>query len=277
MTEPETATATPPRTGASVVLEQEARYDYSGPVTKLRQRLVLVPPVAHGGQRRSGWDLTVDGVDRHRVTTRTDPFGNLVLSVGVAHVPSWVRFAVRTEVRTATATRAHRVSPDRRYLSPTRLTTADDRIAALAAEAGPDAAALSALVQAALTYEWGVTGVRTTAAEALAGGRGVCQDYAHLFLAAWRALGLPARYVSGHLLGEGGSHAWVEVLTPDPRRSNSWLAEAWDPTHDRRAGAGYLTVAVGRDYTDVAPLSGTFDGDGVTGTLTARKRAAQAA
>jgi transglutaminase-like putative cysteine protease len=81
--------------------------------------------------------------------------------------------------------------------------------------------------------------------------------------------GIPARYVSGHLLGEGGSHAWVEVLRPSGRH---WVAEGWDPTHDRRTDDAYITVAVGRDYADVAPLSGTYDGTGVEGTLTVSKR-----
>lgn len=100
--------------------------------------------------------------------------------------------------------------------------------------------------------------MRTTAAEALAAGRGVCQDYAHVMLAVCRILGLPARYVSGHLLGKGGSHAWVEVLKPAPGLRTS-VADAWDPTHDRRVGIEYLTVAVGRDSADVVSLSGTYD------------------
>jgi transglutaminase-like putative cysteine protease len=124
----------------------------------------------------------------------------------------------------------------------------------------------------ALTYQYGVTGVRTSAAAALAGGRGVCQDYAHVMLALCRAAGLPARYVSGHLVGEGGSHAWVEVVVTDPSASNRRsVAVAFDPTHDRRAGREYLTVAVGRDYADVAPTSGTFVGT-CSGVLAARKR-----
>jgi transglutaminase-like putative cysteine protease len=121
--------------------------------------------------------------------------------------------------------------------------------------------------RAALTYGFGVTGVRTTASEALAGGVGVCQDYAHIMLALCRAVGVPARYVSGHLLGEGGSHAWVEVIASDPSGA---IAVAFDPTHDRRAVDGYLTVALGREYTDVAPTSGSFRGED-TGLLTASK------
>ena len=125
----------------------------------------------------------------------------------------------------------------------------------------------------ALIYEWGVTDVHTSAAEALVYGRGVCQDYAHVMLALCRASGLPARYVSGHLVGEGGSHAWVEVVVRDGSQTarDGTVAVAFDPTHDRRAERGYLTVAVGRDYADVAPTSGTFEGT-APGVLSARKR-----
>ena len=125
----------------------------------------------------------------------------------------------------------------------------------------------------ALTYEYGVTNVRTNAATALGGGKGVCQDYAHVMLALCRAAGLPARYVSGHMVGEGGSHAWVEVVVSDPsaQATGRAVAVAFDPTHNRRASQGYFTVAVGRDYDHVAPTSGTFEGAGPS-VLSARKR-----
>ena len=108
---------------------------------------------------------------------------------------------------------------DPRLLRPTRLTAADPAIARVAADLAdrdPLATAerFSDYVHDAITYEYGVTSVTTTAAEALAGGRGVCQDSAHVMIALCRAAGLPARYVSGHLLGEGGTHAWVEAVVP---------------------------------------------------------------
>ena len=120
-------------------------------------------------------------------------------------------------------------------------------------------------------YEWGVTTVETTAAEAWDGARGVCQDYAHCMVALCRLCGLPARYVSGHLLGDGGTHAWVEVMVQDA--DGFVRAIPFDPTHDRRAGPRYVTVAVGRDYADVPPTSGTFEGP-FPGELTTHKRAA---
>ena len=92
-------------------------------------------------------------------------------------------------------------------------------------------------------------------------------------LALCRLCDLPARYVSGHLLGEGGTHAWVEVLVPHAQDPESLRAVAFDPTHDSRPGLRYVTVAVGRDYGDVPPTSGTFEGP-FGGELTTHKRAA---
>jgi transglutaminase-like putative cysteine protease len=109
-----------------------------------------------------------------------------------------------------------------------------------------------------VAYVPGSTTVRTTAVQALAGGRGVCQDQAHVMIAVLRAAGIPCRYVSGHLVGQGGTHAWVEVVVPAGRGAR---AVAYDPTHRRLARGGYVTVAVGRDYVDVPPTSGWYSGE----------------
>ena len=123
-------------------------------------------------------------------------------------------------------------------------------------------------VSRAITYADGVTGVTTTAAEALAAGRGVCQDYAHVMLALCHVLRLPARYVSGHLLGQGGTHAWVEVIAA---RGDHAEAVALDPCNGRRTDGGYVTIATGRDYADVAPTSGSYCGTSI-GRLTTGRR-----
>ena len=108
------------------------------------------------------------------------------------------------------------------HLCATPLTAADPRCstwppscAASPATTSEFAQRCSARVHELITYEYGVTTTATTAAQALALGRGVCQDHAHVMIAICRAAGVPARYVSGHLLGEGGTHAWVEVLVAD--------------------------------------------------------------
>ncbi|MEY2424297.1 MAG: hypothetical protein QOI95_4364 [Acidimicrobiaceae bacterium] len=251
-------------------VEQNIRYDYSKPVTNLRQRLVVVPPPRHGRQQRTEWSLDVEGAHAKVVRTRRDSFGNVHIEIVVPAVQSWLEFHVRSTVAFRDNESAPTIRRDERYTRATRLTSPGDAIARLVRGCGCEPELICARVHSALTYEWGVTGVETTALEALSAARGVCQDYAHVMVAACRSVGVPARYVSGHLLGEGGSHAWVEVLHRHPDQPGRWRAEAWDPTHCRRTDDSYITIATGRDYRDVAPMSGTFDGDAL-GSLTVRK------
>jgi transglutaminase-like putative cysteine protease len=258
------------------VLRQRFSYTYDAPVRDLDHRLVVVPPRRHGDQRRRRHSITVSAADA-RTTHRRDAAGNMVTRTQVPLVRDRVEFVVDAVVE--------RVGPDTdvlvpataltdsRLLRPTRLTAADASIRRLAAAmADQDRLATAdrfcAYVHEALRYAYGVTSVATTAAEALAGGRGVCQDAAHVMIALCRAIGLPARYVSGHLLGEGGTHAWVEVIVA---HAGAARAIALDPCNGCRAGANYLTVATGRDYTDVAPTSGTYLGT-ARGNLTATKQ-----
>ncbi len=254
-------------------LGQTIGYRYSAPVTDLRQRLKVVPPLSHGPQRRSGWQLGVRGVTSWSTRSGLDRFGNVTIEISVPRVDDAVEFLLDVEADTDESRWPYEPVVDRGYLRPTRLTRAEGSVAELVpASADPSVASLCERVYHSLDYEWGITGVGTTASEALAGGRGVCQDYAHIMLAVCRAAGIAARYVSGHLGGEGGSHAWVEVLRPHPYGANRWIAQGWDPTHNRRADSDYLVVGVGRDYADVTPLSGTYDGPGVTNTLAVGKR-----
>lgn len=118
-------------------------------------------------------------------------------------------------------------------------------------------------------YETSATDVNTPALEALALRKGVCQDLAHVMLGCLRSLGLPARYVSGYLLteppagqprlvGSDASHAWVSVYLPDGEARGTWAD--LDPTNDRSAGEDYVTLAIGRDYSDVSPMRGVIHG-----------------
>ena len=112
-------------------------------------------------------------------------------------------------------------------------------------------------VRERLIYEKTVTTARTPVGEALSLGRGVCQDYAHLFIAAARGLGLPARYVSGYVNqpGEIATHAWVQVWGGT---RIGWVDV--DPTHDIFVGDDHIVIAVGRDYSDVPPNRGLWRG-----------------
>ena len=188
------------------VLEQSFRYDYDAPVRSLRQRLVIVPPTRHGSQYRRAHRLEVIGAAAQRCLRR-DARGNVVASLRADHVRASIEFrlaAVIERIRddgpavlpaaALAAAHLHR---------PTRLTAADDRLRALAADLGKPARSpldsaerICAAVHAAMSYACDVTSVRTTAAEALAGGQGVCQDFAHVMLALCHIVGLPTRYVS---------------------------------------------------------------------------------
>lgn len=255
-----------------LVLEQTLRYDYPAPIRRLRHHLMVLPPARHGDQRCLSASVEVCGATAE-VVRSADAFGNVALEVTAARVQAAVEFVVRVEVdREGGSAPAADVGP---FLDVTPLTAPDAALQSAARgllDSGDAGWALadriSAWVASAMRYRHDVTSVSTTAAQALALGQGVCQDYAHVMLALCRLCRLPARYVSGHLVGEGGSHAWVEVLLP------SWAggleAVAYDPTNDRRAGSTYLTIAVGRDYADVAPTWGTYSGR-AGGTLTSSK------
>jgi transglutaminase-like putative cysteine protease len=126
------------------------------------------------------------------------------------------------------------------------------------------------------TYDGDTTEISTPAVEALAQRRGVCQDFAHIMIACLRTLGLPARYVSGYLLtqpppgqprlvGADASHAWVSVYLPLPEDADDagHAAGCWadfDPTNGRQPGEDYVTLAIGRDFSDVSPIRGVLHG-----------------
>jgi transglutaminase-like putative cysteine protease len=154
------------------------------------------------------------------------------------------------------------------YLMPTKRTSvayqvaqaARDRVKA--ADPAEAAAEIAAWVSDLVDYVPGSTGVQTSAQEAWDQGKGVCQDMAHLTVALLREIGIPARYVSGYLHPQpdaepgdevaGQSHAWVEYWTGE------W--EACDPTNRAAVGERHVVVATGRDYTDVPPLKGIYNG-----------------
>jgi len=258
-------------------IEQQFRYSYESTVHNVRERLVVAPRRVHGGQRRRSFSIAVE--DALAVSSLSpDGFGNDVVTVTLDSVESTVSFMSSADVDIHPNSGRSSVCPtalaDIRYLAPTKLTRPDRRLSQIAADIarGASGESLAALIcswtHAAIEYGYGTTSVRTTASEAARGGRGVCQDFAHIMIALCRSVGLPTRYVSGHMVGEGGSHAWVEVLLAD---ENGPSAIAFDPTHNRRVSERYLTVAVGRDYADVAPTSGTFEG-ACSSMLTSAKR-----
>lgn len=108
-------------------------------------------------------------------------------------------------------------------------------------------------LRAEFCYVPGATDITTTAAEAFGMRQGVCQDYSHIMLSLCRMAGIPCRYVAGLLIGEGLSHAWVEI----------WENGMWyglDPTNGTRVFEEHLKISHGRDYTDCLMNQGVFTG-----------------
>jgi transglutaminase-like putative cysteine protease len=257
---------------------QQFQYVYSSLARDLSQRLVVKPREHHGDQRLLDFKLGVEPIPLSRAE-QADTFGNPVIELQVARVNHWTTF----EVMFCTERRADAPNPQvmdieaQILLEPTPLTMPDARMLEVARDHQASSSGslelaerISDWVSQTMRYQHDVTHVGTSASEALQMGAGLCQDYAHIALSICRAAGLPARYVSGHMLGEGGSHAWLEVIVPN--ESGALEAVGFDPTNRRRPNLGYATVAVGRDYTDVPPTSGQFVGDHA-GDLRFEKRA----
>jgi len=157
-------------------------------------------------------------------------------------------------------------------LRPTEYTPASERVAAVGRRITKYHEPREAVVAAArwarseLDYIPGTTGVHSSGLDALERGKGVCQDFAHLSLMVLRSMGIPGRYVSGYLhpkrnavVGktvDGRSHAWIQAWT------GGWWN--YDPTNDTEITEQYISVGVGRDYSDVSPLKGVYSGRGAT-------------
>jgi transglutaminase-like putative cysteine protease len=244
-------------------LQQRFRYDYPGPIRDLHHRLVVAPPRVHGDQVRVADRLTV--TPDVSVRWDRDVFDNAVATIDAALIQDAIQIDYEAVIERSVA-----VTPavparwylDPRYRGPSTLTVPDRRLRAAAAEIAGEgdsyalASRIGDFVFERMRYANGVTNVATTAAEAFAQSAGVCQDYAHVMIALCRLRGLAARYVSGHMLGEGGTHAWVEVIgEPSGGTAPVW---GFDPTHRRATTLSYLFVAAGRDYADVTPTSGRF-------------------
>lgn len=116
--------------------------------------------------------------------------------------------------------------------------------------------ALMKFIHSHFKYESKSTHVHTHMSEVLRDRRGVCQDFAHIFIGLCRSLNIPARYVSGYLATEiaSATHAWTEVFIP----GHGW--RGLDPTHNCQIGETYIKIGNGRDYADVSPVSGNYRG-----------------
>ena len=209
---------------------------------------MISPRDGHGGQRRIVQRLDV--FPQLPPQTHHDAFGNSVIAMVVPQLDCGIDFEYWAIVEREAWVSEHRetlgVLEIPRLIRPSSLTRADANLREAAehlraAHRDPLelAHAINHFVFTHMTYAFGVTDVHTTAAAAFILGKGVCQDYAHVMLALARHCGLAARYVSGHLLGEGGTHAWVEIILPAGDHAR---VIAFDPTHDRVVTMKYISL-----------------------------------
>jgi hypothetical protein len=203
----------------------------------------------------------------------TDSFGNTLLSGSIREAHRHFVIDTAGEIAFTGDYVIPDAEPNPLYRYPSRFTVPDSKIRILFTAAanctggdgdtsakckgdpGATVAKCTAVVHEALLYTPGATGIYTTAAEALALGKGVCQDYAHLLIALLRLAKIPARYVAGLTPGEGQTHAWVEW-----HDGTAW--KAVDPTRNRDYPdcAGYIKLSHGRDYEDCSVERGVFTG-----------------
>lgn len=254
-----------------LTVEHQTIYTYGRPARYAIQALRLTPPDL-AAQRVISWRIEVEPTTH--LVPLTDGFGNRVHQLTLDRDHDRLAVTVRGIVETTdTAGVVGSDLPDTLspevFLRETPLTTADDALKAIADEVRPvlEAEGAVAAMHAVLrltagrvAYVKGATDARTTAAEALAHGRGVCQDHAHVFITLVRELGIPARYVSGYLSPNDDDHA----ENPGSEASHAW-AEAWldglgwvgfDPSNGISPTGSYIRLAHGLDYLDAAPVRG---------------------
>jgi transglutaminase-like putative cysteine protease len=251
-------------------IQHETVYRYTAPVHYSIQQLRLTPRL-DPNQRALSWRIDAPG----RTQRFVDAYGNVTHTMVLSTPHDQIRITVsgtldieplpEGRVLTSPGMPGADLSP-LVFTVPTPLTTADERIQTFAARyiarerRGSDFLDLAGAICDAVQYESGYTEVTSTAAQALALGRGVCQDHAHVFLACCRAVGVPARYVSGYVhpgdTQHAASHAWVDVWTD----TANWVSV--DVTHRQYAGERHCRLALGRDYLSAAPVRGVRTGGG---------------
>jgi transglutaminase-like putative cysteine protease len=263
-------------------ISHSATYHYAAPPSVVTQMLRLTPR-NHDSQYVVSWriDMSEDCI----LHQHEDAFGNLTHSFTADGPFQTLSIAVDGEIDTqdvnGVVTGTAERFPPALFLRETALTGADSAIVDFSesARGGNDTLSLlhglMAKVHKEVAYDPDPTRAHTTAAEALKQRRGVCQDLAHVYIAAARQLGVPARYVSGHLYRADNAtprqagHAWAEAYVD----ALGWVG--FDPANNTCPTDAYVRVASGLDYLGAAPVRGTRLGGGGE-TLTVAVQVAQA-
>lgn len=246
-----------------LAIRHSTRYTFSEPVVHALQRIRLTPKQTQG-QEILRWDMQLENA---KVELEYDDqhFNHVALvsvDQGVREMLIHCSGEVDTRDNAGLIGQHSGHLPLWSFLGQTRLTRPGKRIEALIENCrgeGDDTVgmlhALSAGILDLVEYRTGTTGVHTTAEEAVARGKGVCQDHAHIFIGSCRALDIPARYVSGYLMmndriDQEATHAWAEAHV----EGLGWVG--FDVSNGISPDPRYVRVATGRDYRDAAPITG---------------------
>lgn len=238
------------------------RYYFEQPVARGLQRLRLTPK-STSGQSVRDWRMTLEGA---RVEAEYDDHNHNRTTL-ISVTPGTRELTVTCEGQVETADNAGVIGrhaghlPLWHFLDDTPATRPGARMRALVAGLAPDGEllprlhALSAAIHANVAYETGFTDADTSGEAALAGGRGVCQDHAQIFVGCARLIGVPARYVSGYLMmndrvEQEAGHAWAEAHVD----GLGWVG--FDVSNAISPDSRYVRVATGRDYAEAAPVTG---------------------
>jgi transglutaminase-like putative cysteine protease len=243
------------------------RYRYSGPIAETVMELRL-RPMDGNGQRCLEFDLEISSEIQPR--SYRDGYGNNVHYFNLVRPHTSLSVTSRSVVETGGSLEADPgeslVLDFLRFRSPVKDAPGIREMASRHAIGDPSSGPsvehaldnLALAISREFTYDRAVTNVYSAVDEVLALRAGVCQDFAHLFIAVARSIGVPARYVSGYIHAPGAattaSHAWAEAWVP----GRGWVG--YDATHPVRAGENHVRLAVGRDYSDAAPTRGIYVG-----------------
>jgi transglutaminase-like putative cysteine protease len=253
-----------------IQISHETIYRYEEPARGVIQMLRLTPR-NHDGQYVETWRIDIS--ENCQLDQHEDAFGNITHVFSAEGPLSELRLLVEGEVDTQDTNGlvigAIERFPPSLYLRETPLTRADPAIAEFArlSQRAADAplAVLHNLldrVHGEMVFDGSPTQTTTTAVESFALKRGVCQDLTHIFIAAARSIGVPARYIGGHFQRADGvteqeaGHAWAEAFVPDL----GWVA--FDAANGICGTDAHVRVAVGLDYLGAAPVRGTRFGGG---------------
>ena len=248
-------------------VSHHTRYDYDRPFVHAVQSLRL-RPLTSAAQKTISWRIDCPGIER--AARYCDAFGNevdLVTPPGEHdHLVIHAEGVIDIEDRAGVVGHTHEAASPAVFLRATERTALSADIKALAHQCRKKTAvdtlhSLLTAIHQTVAYDTDATHALTTAAEAFRARKGVCQDHAHIFIAAARALAIPARYVTGYLLIAGQNtavahHAWAEAFTDEL----GWIG--FDPANGHCPSDRYARLAVGFDAVAAAPIRGSLRGSG---------------